>query len=160
MKFVVDSMLGKLARWLRILGYDTIYEPSLSLSQLMQIAAKQKAVFLTRRKVYPNGYYPTILFNIGSDNFEEQLRYVVEHFGLDIKTKLFTRCTRCNVKVQQVNKSIFKEIIPAKSFAGYEKFFRCPNCNKIFWSGTHLKNTLNKIEKIFVLKDNQNQKGE
>ena len=148
MRFVADLMLGKLARWLRILGYDTIYGPSTPLKDLVSLCNREHAMFLTRRKSLPEGVSLTSVFNICSEDFEEQLRRVIHHFDLDTATYLFTRCISCNVEVQPVEKVSLRGKIPERSFEGYDHFFQCPQCQSIYWGGTHRANTLRKLEKI------------
>lgn len=147
-KFVADSMLGKLARWLRILGYDTVYNPSLSIKELVNICNKTGTMFITRRKVFPDGIYPVSMFNVASDCFEVQLYRVIKQFDLIVDKKIFTRCVKCNARVKSVRKVSVKEKIPEKSFIGYKRYFQCPVCEKVYWAGTHRNNTLRKLEQI------------
>lgn len=148
MKFVADTMLEKLARWLRIIGYDVIFDSSKKLEELVEIANYEERVFLTRRKSFPEEIAPIILYDLVSDNFTDQLRLVIEQFELDYQTRLFSRCTDCNVEVVRVEKADIKDRVPEKSWQGFDEFFECPTCKKVFWKGAHLKNTLNKLKKI------------
>lgn len=153
MKFSADTMLGKLARWLRILGYDVKYDSSLPLKQLVEGTNKEDRVFLTRRKSFPDGITVTTLFNVCSDSFPEQLRRVIHHFNLDIETKLFTRCVDCNAEVHPVEKSSVKNKVPEKTLESIEEFYECPHCYSIYWAGSHRTNTLKKLQRI--LQENQ-----
>jgi len=148
MKFVADTMLGKLSRWLRILGYDTIYEPMLQWKELVTLSNQSDAMFLTRRKSMPDDIVPKRLFNVTYENFSDQLRCVIDHFGLDTKNNLFTRCLKCNAAVIPVEKSIIAGKIPEQSYRSFQEFFQCPSCQSIYWGGAHRTNTLKKLQKI------------
>ncbi|MDI6767266.1 MAG: Mut7-C RNAse domain-containing protein [Bacteroidota bacterium] len=149
MKFVVDTMLEKLARWLRILGYDTTHSKTMSFRQLVEVSNVSGAVFLTKRKTLPDGVNILNVKYIPFEKFEDQLRFVVEHFHLDINRKLFTRCLQCNIEVVKVDKSTVDRKVPQQSYIGFDEFFQCPNCNQVYWGGAHLTNTKKKLEQIF-----------
>lgn len=148
MKFVADTMLGKLARWLRILGYDTVYDPKLSLQELVSISNRTNALFLTHRKSLPDGIVLEQSFNLIHEQFSEQLKCVINHFGLDTQQYLFTRCLACNVAVQPIEKQKIEGKIPEKAFHSFQEFFQCPTCHSIYWGGTHRTNTLKKLQQI------------
>jgi hypothetical protein len=148
MKFAADAMLGKLARWLRILGCDVSYNPSVSLKELVESANRDERIFLTRRKSFPHGVEPITLFNVLSEYFPEQLRRVIRHFDLDTNGRLFTRCLDCNTEVIRVEKSQIKNRVPEKSWEGFNEFFECPSCQTIYWGGAHRRNTLNRLRRI------------
>lgn len=149
MKFVVDTMLEKLSRWLRILGYDTTHSKTMPFKQLVEVSNVLDTVFLTKRKFLPDGVNILKMQYIPFEKFDDQFRFVVEHFKLDINRRLFTRCLDCNVEVGRVDKTMLEGKVPPKSFEGFEEFFQCPNCKKIYWGGAHLTNTQKKLERIF-----------
>jgi len=147
-KFVADMMLGKLARWLRIIGYDTAYDQSSSLRDLVALSNRTGSVFLTRRKCMPEEIGAASLFNVESEIFEDQFRSVVNHFHLDTQHHLFTRCLLCNVVVMSVQKQLIGGKVPQKSFDGFEEFFECPVCHSVYWGGVHRTNTIKKLNGI------------
>lgn len=151
MKFVADTMLEKLARWLRILGYDVVYDSSKSLKELVAISNNEERMFLTRRKSFPENIIPVTLYSICSENFDEQMKRVISQFGLDTTAKLFTRCVECNVEVRPVNKGTVKDRVPEKSWAGFNEFYECPKCKKVFWKGAHITNTVKKLSSILEI---------
>ncbi len=157
MKFAADTMLGKLARWLRILGYDVKYDSSLPLQQLVDAANREHRVLLTRRGSFPDGITPTTLFNVCSEYLPTQLRNVIHHFELDTKKKLFTRCLECNEPVHRVKKAAVKGKVPEKSWDAFDEFYECPQCHRIYWKGSHRTNTLRRLQGI--LRDDR-QEGE
>lgn len=149
MTFIVDTMLGKLSRWLRILGYDTIYDPDLTIKQLAEESEKHNAIFLTRRKRLPENLIFRNLIFIPHDRFEDQIKFIVNKFGLSLKDQIFTRCIICNSKVSQVSKEEVSSIVPERTYAGISTFFKCPQCKNIYWIGTHYRNTIEKLKRIF-----------
>ncbi len=137
MKFVVDAMLGKLAKWLRILGFDTIYDPSIDDPELAEISRKEKRVLLTRdtklleRKIIWKGYF------VKSEEWKEQIKEVIEEFNLKNEIKLFSICSVCNGKLKRVEKSQVEGKVPDFVFDTMEEFLMCERCGRIYWKGTH-----------------------
>ncbi len=149
MTFVADTMLGKLSRWLRILGYDTIHNPTMTLVQLAEAAEKRDSIFLTRRTQLPvKATFRDVIF-IPHEKFEDQVRFIVDRCNLDISGALFTRCLKCNTEVIRISKDLLQGKIPQRTFEGTDDFYKCPQCNNIYWRGTHYRNTLNKLQRIF-----------
>lgn len=142
-------MLKKLARWLRILGHDAIYDSELSIKELADLSNSNEIVFLTRRKTFPDGVSFRNYIYVSIDKFDEQLKFVINHFQLNVSDKLFTRCLDCNLPVVQADKSIIGMKVPKRSLNEFEEFCECPKCHKIYWGGAHLTNTKKKLEQIF-----------
>ncbi len=134
-------MLGKLARWLRILGYDVAYDPHADDETLVHRAIAEQRALLTkdrhlierwRKKLRSCGYL--LLF---SDDWREQLRQTVEHFGLDLHNHRLTRCPDCNGILEAVPKETVRYKVPFFVFAQHEHFARCSGCGKVYWAGSH-----------------------
>ena len=138
-KFICDEQLGKLARWLRIIGLDAYYRNRLPDRELIEIAEKESRVILTRdtrlvktleQKGLPNLFllenYPAL-----------QLREVVAHFSDSIRIRVFVRCTECNVPLEEVPAAAVEGQVPPFVFSHQKQFRRCPQCHKLFWRGTH-----------------------
>lgn len=102
MQFVADTMMGKLSRWLRILGYDTVYDSLLSLKQLTVTGNSKNAIFLTRQKIRSEDMHPKNHVYVQGEKFEAQLQFIIERFNLNTTDGLFTRCIRCNEAVKDV----------------------------------------------------------
>jgi uncharacterized protein with PIN domain len=148
MTFVADTMLGKLSRWLRILGYDTVYDATMTLEQLALAAESSESMFLTRRTKLPaKTVFRNVIF-IPHEKFEDQLRFIVERCNLQISGTLFTRCLTCNTEVIRIPKDRIQGKVPHRTFDGTNEFFICPHCNNIYWSGAHYRNTVNKLDRI------------
>jgi len=140
MKFIVDVMLGKLAKWLRILGYDTIYNSQYTDNELFFKAHLEKRILLTRDKELANRMNPDFRLYITSLMVREQLKQVIIEYKLDTKNATFTRCTLCNELIQPISKNSVENKIPRFVYDSVQIFFYCDKCDKIYWPGSHIKN--------------------
>ncbi len=144
-KFIVDEMLGRLAKWLRAIGYDTLYYKDGSDSGLVQRALEEDRIILTRDTRLVERKLARKSFLIKSDRTWEQLKEVIEEFKLDATNKLFTRCMICNEMLQTASKDDVRGNIPIYTYLTHNEFYICPTCGRIYWSGTHKDNMLNLI---------------
>jgi uncharacterized protein with PIN domain len=135
MKFIVDGMLGRLAKWLRILGYDTAYFPHLDDDQLVRLARAEGRLLLTRDGGLARRRGLQCLL-IESDYLEEQLGQILAELALAGEHP-FSRCPVCNTPLQKVEKSELEGRVPPHIFRTHKDFSLCPNCDKIYWPGTH-----------------------
>ncbi|MFO8132906.1 MAG: Mut7-C RNAse domain-containing protein [Thermoplasmatota archaeon] len=136
MRFLCDQMLGTLAKWLRILGHDTVYARDGDDDSLLEQAAAEGRVLLTRDRELAERAADAVL--IESTELEEQLRRVVAATGIEIREHaMLSRCTVCNTPVVQVEKSKVKEEVPAHAYEAHESFWTCPGCGRVYWKGTH-----------------------
>ncbi len=148
MKFVIDNMLGKLARYLRILGYDAIYPPQRAADNCLKLDLPDR-ILLTRNSRY-KGQHPNqkVIF-IPSENIKQQLAFLINELPIEIRSeKLFSRCLDCNVPVNPIPKIEAQGKVPDKSYNFYTDFSRCPNCGKIYWRGTHTESVLRMLKTI------------
>ncbi len=147
-KFILDVHLGKLTRYLRLCGFDSVYENNFEDSTIIYVAQKEKRIILTRDKGILKNSRVTHGYWLRSDNPEEQLKEVIKRFDLKEEIKLFSRCTVCNGKLEKVNKnSISEKLLPGtKSY--YNEFYQCNQCGKIYWKGSHYYNMLKRIQEI------------
>jgi len=146
-------MLGKLARWLLILGYDTAWARGEDPGDLflLERARREDRILLTRDARIPEvkGLRKLVL---RSQRFEEQLRQVLKAFGLKPDpARLFRRCTLCNVLIEAVAKEEVLAELPEKVRALDTGFFRCPACRRLYWTGTHVENTLAKLKDAGII---------
>lgn len=147
-KFIVDEMLGKLAKWLRAMGYDTVYYKDGSDSGLVQRALEEDRIILTKDTRLVERKLARKSFLIKSDTTWDQLKEVIEEFGLDTISKLFTRCIICNEKLLSASKDDVRGNVPIYTYLTHNEFSLCPNCRRIYWSGTHKDNMLNLISNL------------
>ncbi|MFH1379322.1 MAG: Mut7-C RNAse domain-containing protein [bacterium] len=138
-KFLVDCMLGRLATWLRILGFDASYYPEPYSRKICYTSIIEKRIILTRNKrVSPKRSFKVM--HINYDLIQDQIKQVVSEYKLTLyKNRLFSRCSYCNQQVQETSKSKLIDIIPEYVYNTNDRFSQCPACKKIYWPGTHEK---------------------
>jgi uncharacterized protein with PIN domain len=147
-KFAADRMLGRLARLLRLLGYDTLYAPQTSVAELREIARAGERLVLTRGEISARFAGLENVFSLQSDYPPEQLREVVERFHLATRAGLWTRCTLCNGPIEETEKAGVESQVPPKVFAAYDQFFRCATCGHIYWRGSHTERILRNLDVV------------
>lgn len=148
-RFFADVMLGSLARWLRILGYDTCYDNRVGDEELIARCRADNRVALTRdRRLVQRRSLRTSLF-ITSDKLGEQLREVLQFTGDTVdESLLLTRCLECNKRLETVAKEKIREHVPPYVYRTQSRFERCPACDRIYWAGTHRKRMMERIERL------------
>jgi len=138
MRFIADAMLGRLARWLRFLGFDTLYHPGIADRVLLKLAIEQDRVILTRDSHFKRKDIKNCLM-VKSDLVEEQLRQVMS--DLDLEFPSTGRCMNCNGILEEIdNKSDIRDDIPEHVYRSFNKFLRCTQCGNIYWEGSHYRN--------------------
>jgi uncharacterized protein with PIN domain len=136
-KFIVTRELGKLAKWLRILGYDSVYHDKKETSSLIIRALREERILLTRSPALEK-YKGIRVVIVGHDLVEDQLEQVARELGLPVDDKeMFRRCVECNTLLELRAKEDVRDKVPEYVFNTQECFKICPRCGKIFWKGTH-----------------------
>jgi uncharacterized protein with PIN domain len=146
-KFAADRMLGRLAKWLRIIGQDVIYGPHLTGYGLIRAARAENRLILTRDRSLKQKQPPPFLF-IDGDHYRDQIRQVVRQCGLELGRDVFTRCNECNSVLQSISKETVNGMVPPYVFASQEKFFSCPTCRRIYWPATHHQKMLEELKNL------------
>ncbi len=148
LRFAADRMLGRLAKMLRLLGYDTLYLPNLTANEIEAIVRREERVLLTRGHVERR--FPGLkhYYVVESDNPPEQLREVIQHFGLDRQSGLWTRCTLCNSAIHKIEKEAARSRVPPKVFEIYTEFFECAGCGHVYWKGSHVERILRNLSSL------------
>ena len=144
-KFAADRMLARVARWLRILGADTIFDQSIDGAAMLKLARTEGRVMLTRDKRLKTA--PDVLF-LNSNNFREQMREVLTRCPFDVVQNAFSRCSRCNTPLIKVDREVVWRRVPPFVYASNAKFSECPNCAHIYWGGTHPERIIREVRKI------------
>ena len=147
MQFVADQTLGRLARWLRVIGQDVTYGSELSGAGLIRAARREGRLILTRDRRIVRKNPPAYLL-IDDDHFREQLRQVVEACGLDPLKDAFTRCVECNTPFEPKGKRDVKGKVPPYVFATQEKFSFCRKCQRVYWPATHQQKMLQELKSL------------
>jgi uncharacterized protein len=136
-KFVLDVHLGKLARLLRLLGFDTVFDADLSEKELVTIAVNENRILLSRgvnilkHKTIVFGYW------LRSQQPEVQLQEVIRNYSLAGEFHVFTRCMVCNGAIVQVSKEQVQEQLPPKTKQYFHEFYQCQHCQRVYWKGSH-----------------------
>jgi len=148
MKFIVDCMLGKLAKWLKILGFDTMYFSKIEDSELLALAQKEKRVLLTRDNGLIEKSRDIERLFIKSEEWNSQVKQVLDEFELWQAVRPYSRCIECNVGLKDLEKAQAKNLVTPFVYAQADSFALCPRCGRVFWKGTHHKDMEFKIEEI------------
>ncbi len=147
-RFVLDCHLGRLARYLRQFGFDTLYRNDYSDDELAQTSAGQNRILLTRdrsllkRSIITHGYF------VRAFDPREQLDEVIRRFDLKGQIVPFGRCTRCNGIVKQVEKQAIVDQLEPKTRRYYHAFWQCTSCDQIYWEGSHVKHMLRLTDEV------------
>jgi uncharacterized protein with PIN domain len=137
-RFIADAMLGRLARWLRLLGFDTLYYPDVSDSDLLKFSLREGRVLLTRDTHFLTMKNLRDLFFVRSDDPLGQVREVLGSFP--VRTPAPGRCARCNGILTNVEERYsVKDMVPEYVFLHQRDFLRCAGCESVYWEGTHLR---------------------
>jgi uncharacterized protein len=148
-RFIADAMLGKLVKWLRVMGLDVTYDPTVTHDQLQRSVEEEGRILLTRdrrlmsrsKRVASAG----CLF-IESDYYHEQVRQVVQVCALQQAIQVFSRCLRCNTRLQTVTKDTAMGRVPPYVAATQTTFKHCVECDRLYWAGTHRDNMLRQLQ--------------
>lgn len=142
MKFLADGMLGKLTRWLRMLGQDVAYSTVLCDNELLELAKAEGRVLLTRDlQLYKRAVARGLdAFFVGGKSEAERLAEVAERYGVALVVDMdASRCPVCNGKLVAVAKEQVAGAVQKNTFAHYDRFWRCPDCGQVYWQGAHWK---------------------
>ena len=147
-RFILDVHLGKLARYLRMLGFDAAYDRDRDDEAIIDLSLEQKRIILTRdigilkQSRVTHGYW------LRHHQPLEQLREVLLSLDLSQQLRPFTRCMDCNGQIQPVARSKIAANLNPDIFKRFESFWQCPDCRKIYWQGSHYRQMLERVRKI------------
>jgi len=154
LKFVADGMLGKLTRWLRILGHNVKYSNKLDDSQLITTAKKERRILLTRDvELYQQATAKGVdAFYIDGRTEAEKLAKLTQRFNIKLEVDLtVSRCPKCNTRVKSLPKEKAADKVEKTTFSHYNEFWQCPKCGQIYWQGAHwarIRRTLETAKEI------------
>jgi uncharacterized protein with PIN domain/sulfur carrier protein ThiS len=147
-RFILDTHLGRLAAYLRMTGFDTLYRNCYHDEQLARISADEHRILLTRdigllkRSAVTHGYF------VRETDSRKQLDEVIRKFDLGRRMRPFTRCMACNAPLERVEKADVGGEIPPSVAAVHEEFQRCPRCRRIYWQGGHYRRMQRLVESL------------
>lgn len=148
LRFVVDANVGKLARYMRMLGFDALYDNQFQDQEIIRISCEEKRVILTRdlgilkNNAVTRGYY------LRAQDPWKQLQEVTQRFDLISDIKPFSRCMECNGALGRVAKHKIIEQLDEETRSVFKEFYQCASCNKIYWKGSHYEHMLASIEDL------------
>ena len=152
MRFIVDCMLGKLAKWLKILGFDALFFSKIEDDELIVIAKNEDRVLLTKDTRLIQQVKDVETLYIKSDEWLDQVQQVLDNFNLRERVNPHTRCLDCNVVLKNLPKKNAKNLVSPFVFEKADSFALCPNCGRVFWPGTHFKDMEVQIQEILKKK--------
>ncbi|TVQ86837.1 MAG: hypothetical protein EA393_11340 [Bacteroidetes bacterium] len=147
-RFILDVHLGKLARLLRMAGFDTLYRNNLDDPEIIQIAEEEDRIVLTRdRGILKNKRVKRGHF-VKSPYAKEQLREVIDVFQLKNNIHFLSRCIACNGNIEEVRKEEIEKELKPGTMQYFHEFFRCQDCGKIYWEGSHFDRMMHFYEEM------------
>ena len=147
-QFIADATLGKLAKWLRLLGYDAVVFPKEAGREMLRLAATEGRIVLTKRRDMLERQFSGCLYLVKDNDIGYQLKDIICKFSLKIdKQKMFTICLRCNMKLHSVPADEVRNLVPSYVFENCTQYNQCPSCHNVYWAGTHQRNALQFMEK-------------
>ena len=153
-KVLCDQMLGGLAKWLRLIGVDTLFiTDSIEDDELVNISIGEKRILITRDKelLIRAEKKEIPIIQIQSTDLTNQIETVLENISID-ENRFFSRCSLCNALVKKVDKQSVKSNIPDKVFLNNDLFWYCSSCNKYYWKGSHYDKILDTLSEIIKKK--------
>ena len=155
-RFIADTMLGKLARWLRVTGCDVEYFPEIGDAELVERGERSGRLILTRdtllvrrRKARNNCFF------VEGDHFRDQVRQVVRAFALEPFGGFLTRCLECNALLHGIDRESAAARVPPYVFATQEIFRGCASCGRLYWGGTHRERMEDELRNILGMARDQ-----
>lgn len=142
LRFVADGMLGKLTRWLRMLGHDVTYSNSLGDDELIKVAKEEQRILLTRDiRLYQKAATDNVrAFLIEGETECDRLAVLAKKYEFSLTIDISeSRCPKCNSRITPIRKENVAERIPESTYKIYNEFWECQNCGKIYWRGSHWK---------------------
>ena len=149
-RFVLDTHLGKLAAYLRMLGFDSLYRNDCQDAELARISADQHRTLLSRDRGLLKRSMVTHGYLVRETEPAKQLVEVVERFDLSTWFAPFQRCLHCNEPLRPVAKELVNDRLPPDTRQRYDQFHLCPECGRIYWKGSHYQRMKALIERMFI----------
>lgn len=147
-RFAVDTHLGRLATYLRMLGFDALYGIGCDDRELSQISARESRILLTRDRGLLKRGEVTYGYFVRSTEPGKQLLEILRRFDLSRAASPFRRCLRCNALLQPVPKESVRDRLPPRTAQSYDQFQVCPGCDRLYWAGSHYAHMQRFIEHV------------
>jgi uncharacterized protein len=148
LRFICDDHLGKLAKYMRALGFDVLYNNNFQNHQVIDTSIEQKRIILTKDKLLIKNHRITRAYLVKESDSRKQLSEIVLYFDLFGCIDPLSRCLRCNNCVQPATKESIKNYVPASILNMHDCFKQCDSCKRIYWMGSHYDSMMNWIGRI------------
>lgn len=162
-KFIVDTNVGKLVKWLRMMGFDTLFFDEPDDGMMVKIALAQDRIIITKDSEFMKRHAVTThrvrAILVSGDNSDLQMQTVLNTLALTDKAQYFTRCLECNAQLQKLDKKDAEGLVPEKVFQIHDQYMICKSCGRIFWRGTHWKAMSNKLFEFESTRPSGNKGG-
>ncbi len=151
-RFIIDQNAGKLVKWLRLMGYDTLFFNGSSDSQMVRTALEENRVIITRdthiveRRLVVSGRLSVVLLK--NDDPNVQIRQVMDSLRLSSHFQPFSLCLECNQPLVETKKEAVEDLVPSYVYKTQEIYMQCPRCHRIYWRGTHWQAMVRRLEKF------------
>ncbi len=139
MKFIADVMLGRLAKRMRLLGIDVLYDRTLDDNEIIRLSLEQDRVILTRDKALNDRPLAANHLFIKSDLVQQQVEQVLSNFSLESLLNPLSRCSGCNEPLDRITREDARDLVPQYVYENNYLFLRCPQCKRTYWYGTHVR---------------------
>jgi uncharacterized protein with PIN domain len=136
-RFVADVMLGRLARWLRLLGLDCAYDPEIADEDLARLGVSEGRIVLTRDRRFPEEWWIRDVHLVREEEVRSQLVEVIRRFDLGPSLRVLTRCAECNRLLKRTARSDVEGRVRERILASHGDFRECPGCGRVYWEGSH-----------------------
>lgn len=146
--FILDVHLGKLARLLRLFGFDALYRNDLDDPEIIDISVEEGRVILTRDVGILKNRRVTHGYWVRNTDPEEQLKEVISRFQLEGAVRVFSRCMNCNGELKPVEKNEVEHLLEPETCRHFDTFFQCGSCGQVYWKGSHFDKLQEKIRRV------------
>lgn len=149
-RFIADAMLGRLAHWLRLLGFDCRYEQHVADEDLVRWGVEQERIILTRDRALPEEWRVSDICVLCEEKTFDQLGEVLRRFDLSRSVRLFTRCSECNLELLAAQGADVTGRVPAGILVSHRDFRECPGCDRVYWEGSHTDRVKRVVERLLA----------
>jgi uncharacterized protein with PIN domain len=160
LRFILDVHLGRLAKYLRLCGFDTLFSKYYDDREIIDVAVKEKRIILTRDKQLLKDRRVTHGYWIRSQDYREQLAEVFIRFDFTDRLEMFSRCLSCNTLLEEVSKEEIRDRLLADTSRYFSRFTRCPQCDRIYWEGSHYDNMKRIVSGVIRKVEEKSEKGD
>jgi uncharacterized protein with PIN domain len=149
-RFLADTMLGRLARWLRILGFDCAWEGEGRDAELVRRAVSEQRILLSRDRSLPQDWRVSDIHLLQSEDLREQLREVIARYQLTPAIRLFSRCNRCNQPLRSASPEEVAARLPPRVAGAHRGFLECPECRRVYWQASHAERIRRLVDEVLA----------